>query len=260
MIGPVKWRRAAVSLCLAAAVACVDFPLSAQEGLGTLNSVQFDLRYMRGVPEEDAQKVLDYLIACYSEIHSQIGLEPKKKLEVRIYDGVGRFLSETGLKKPWRGAFFTRGVIHCQPVAALTARNIFETSLRYELARAMIEKAGERGCPLWLREAFAVYSSGEYKEFTPPLGAKLSSFSDLNQDIQTYPDPPQRNDVHYMLGHTMNFFVQKYGERRAMGMFRQFDGTKGLEGTMKRALGDDLSTIEKSWAKYISYHTTPFRR
>ena len=145
-------------------------------------------------------------------------------------------------------------------MAALTARNIFESALKYELARAMVEPAGERGCPLWLREAFAVYSSGQYRTFTPPLGAKLTSFSDLNQDIQSYPDPPQRDDVHYMLGHTMNFFVQKYGERKALGMFKQFDGTKGLDATLKRALGDDLPTIEKSWAKYISYHTTPFKR
>ncbi len=260
MIGPLKWRRAAACLCTVAAVACFIFPLRAQEGLGSLSSVQFDLRYMPGVPEADAQKALDFLIASYKEIQGQIGLEPKKKLEVRIYDGVGRFLAETGLRKPWRGAYYVRGVIHCQPIAALVARNIFESSLRYELARAMLETAGERGCPLWLRESFAVYAAGEYKNFTPPLGAKLTSFSDLNQDIQSYPDPPQRNDVHYMLGHTMNFFIQKYGERRALGMFKQFDGMRGLEATLKRALGDDLPSIEKSWAKYISYHTTPFKR
>jgi hypothetical protein len=236
------------------------FPLRAQEGLGSLSSVQFELRYMRGMPEADAQKALDYLIACYKEIHGQIGLEPKKKLEVRIYDNVGRYLAETGLKKPWRGAYYTRGVIHSQPVAALTARNIFETSLRFELARAMVEAAGQRGCPLWLREAYAVHYAGAYRGYTAPLGAKLTAFSDLNQDIQSYPDPPQRDDVHYMLGHTMNFFVQKYGEKRALNIFRQFDGMTGVESVFKRALGDDLPTVEKAWAKYISYHTTPFKR
>lgn len=259
MIGPVQWRRVAVSLCVAGAVACV-FPVRAQEGSGMLTSDRFELRYMPGVPEEDARKVLDYLTASYEEVHSQVGLEPKQRVEIRIYDGVGRFLSETGLRKPWRGAYYTRGVIHCQPVAALAARNIFETALRYELARAMVEKAGERGCPLWLRESYCEYYAGEYKGFTAPLGARLTSFSDLNQDIQTYQDPPQRNDVHYMLGHTMVYFIEKYGERKALGMFKQFDGTRGLEATLKRALGDDLGAIEKSWAKYISYHTTPFRR
>ncbi len=259
MIGPVLWRRVAVGLCIAGAVACA-LPLRAQESPGTLTSDRFDLRSMRGVSEEDARKVLEYLTASYTEIEGQVGLEPRQKLEVRIYDGVGRFLSETGLRKPWRGAYYTRGVIHCQPVAALAARGIFESALRYELARAMLEKAGERGCPLWLREAYAVYYAGEYRGYTAPLGAKLSAFSDLNQDIQTYQDPPQRNDVHYMLGHTMVFFIEKYGERKAMGMFRQFDGTRGLEATLKRALGDDLGVVEKSWAKYISYHTAPFKR
>jgi hypothetical protein len=259
MMRLLKSRRAAILFSLAAVV-LVAFPMRAQEGLGSLSSVQFDVRYMHGVTEADAQKALDFLIASYKEIHAQTGLEPKKKLELRIYDNVGRYLSETGLRKPWRGAYYFRGVIHAQPVAALTARNIFESSLRYELSRAMLESAGERGCPLWLRESYAVYTSGAFRSYTAPLGAKLSSFSDLNQDIQSYPDPPQRDDVHYMLGHTMNFFIQKYGERRAFGVFKQFDGTRGLEGTLKRALGDDLSAIEKSWAKYISYHTTPFKR
>jgi hypothetical protein len=259
MILSVHRKGAAACLCTLAIV-LLSFPLRAQEGLVSLSSTQFDVRYMRGVAEEDVQKTLDFLIASYTEIHSQTGLEPKKKLEVRIYDNVGRYLSEGGVKKPWRGAYYNRGVIHCQPVAALTARNIFESSLRYELARAMLEGAGQRGCPLWLRESYAVYVAGAYRAYTPPLGAKLTAFSDLNQDIQTYPDPPQREDVHYMLGHTMNFFIQKYGEKRALGIFRQFDGMRGLESVMKKALGDDLATMEKSWAKYISYHTTPFKR
>ena len=258
MILPLRHRSAC--LCAAVAIVLVSSTLRAQEGLGSLTSTQFDIRYMRGVPEEDAQKTLDFLIACYTEVHSQTGMEPKKKLEVRIYDNVGRFLTETGVRKPWRGAFYNRGVIHCQPVAALTARNIFESALRYELARAMLEGAGQRGCPLWLRESFAVYFSGAYRTYTAPLGAKLTAFSDLNQDIQTYADPPQRDDVHYMLGHTMDFFIQKYGEKRALGIFRQFDGMRGLESVLKKALGADLATIEKSWAKYISYHTTPFKR
>jgi hypothetical protein len=236
-----RWQRAAACVCTVAAVVLMAFPVRAQEGLGSLSSVQFDFRYMRGMPEADAQKALDFLIASYKEIRSQTGLEPKKKLEVRIYDNVGRYLSETGLKKPWRGAYYSRGVIHCQPVAALTARNIFETVLRYELARAMVEPAGQRGCPLWLREAYAVYFAGAYRGYTAPLGAKLTAFSDLNQDIQTYPDPPQRDDVHYMLGYTMNFFVQKYGEKRALGLLRQFDGMRGLEPVFKQALGDDLA-------------------
>jgi hypothetical protein len=260
MIFSLQWQRAAACLCAAASIVLMTLPAQAQEGLGALTSVQFDVRYMRGMPEADAQKTLDFMIASYKEIQAQTGLEPKKKLEVRMYDNVGRYLQETGLKKPWRGAFYTRGVIHCQPVAALTARNIFESSLKYELARAMLETSGQRGCPLWLREAYAVYTAGAYRAYTAPLGAKLTAFSDLNQDIQTYPDPPQREDVHYMLGTTMNFFVQKYGEKRAFGLFRQFDGMTGLESVFKRTLGDDLTAVEKAWAKFISYHTTPFKR
>lgn len=252
-----------VSGCvLLAAALCGLLPDSAraQGAFSTAASVNFDVRYLRGISEAEAQKLVEFLDDEYKAIQSQIGLRPKKKVEVRIYDNVGRYLAEAGLKKPWRGALYNRGILHCQPPAALEARNILETSLRYELARAMVETAGERGCPLWLREAYAVYYAGAYKQFTPPLGAKLTAFSDLNQDFQTYTEPPQRDDVHYMLGHTMSFFIEKFGEKRALGLFRAFDGLQGVDGVMKKSLGQDLPSIEKAWAKFISYHTTPFKK
>jgi len=245
---------------LSSALVLLAMPSIGQDIFSTISSPNFEVRYLRGVSAEEAQKVLSFLQDEYKEINAQLGLEPRKRLEVRIYDNVGRYLSDAGLRKPWRGAFYSHGVIYCQPVQALTTRDIFESSLRYELGRAMTEVAGTQGCPLWLREAYVVYHTGEYRKFTAPLGARLTSFSDLNQDIQSYPDPPQRDDVHYMLGHTMNYFIQKYGEKKAFRIFREFDGTKGLDGVFKRVLGNDLATVEKGWAKYIGYHTTPFKR
>jgi hypothetical protein len=253
-------RVTACALFAAALCGLCGNSVRAQSAFSSAASVNFEIRYLRGIPEGEAQKVTEFLDEEFKAILGQVGLQPKKKIEVRIYDNVGRYLAEAGLKKPWRGAVYARGILHCQPPAALEMRGIFETSLRYELARAMVETSGERGCPLWLRESYAVYYAGAYREFTPPLGAKLSAFSDLNQDIQTYTEPPQRDDVHYMLGHTMNFFIQKFGEKRALGIFKAFDGMQGLDSVMKKAFGEDLPSIEKAWAKYISYHTTPFKR
>jgi hypothetical protein len=244
-------------------VGCLLLPvqqLLAQDLFATTSSANFDVRYLRGVDPADAQKALDFLQSEYKVITGKIGIEAKKRVEVKIYDNVGRYLAEAGLKKPWRGAYYTHGVIYCQPVQALVQRNIFESSLRFELCKAILEVAGERGCPLWLRESFAVYYTGTFREYTAPLGAKISAFSDLNQDIQTYPDPPQREDVHYMLGQTLNYFIQKYGEKKTFSLFREFDGTKGLEPVFKRVLGNDLATVERGWSKFIGYHTTPFKK
>jgi hypothetical protein len=236
------------------------YQTKAQDLFATLSSPNFDVRYLRGVEAAEAQKALDFLQAEYKDVTAKLGIEPKKKIEVRIYDNVGRYLAEAGMKKPWRGAIYLRGVIYSQPVRALVQRGIFESSLRFELCKAILEVAGERGCPLWLRECFAVYHTGTFREYTAPLGAKISAFSDLNQDIQSYPDPPQLEDVHYMLGQTMNYFIQKYGEKKTFSLFREFDGMRGLESVFKRVLGQDVATVEKGWSKFIAYHTTPFKK
>jgi hypothetical protein len=248
------------ALALLLSLLLCQVSVHAQEIFSSVGTTNIDVRYLRGVSPEDAQKVLDFLQSEYQVISKELGLQLKKKLEVRIYDNVNRYLAESNLRKPWRGAYYSHGILHCQPVQALLQREIFQTSLSYELAMAILEGAGDRGCPLWLREAYAVYHSGEYKQYSPPLGAKLSEFSDLNQDIQSYPDPPQREDVHYMLGHTMNYFIQKFGEARAFRLFREFDGNSGVDSVFRRVLGENFATVEKGWAKFISYHTTPFKK
>jgi hypothetical protein len=94
---------------------------------------------------------------------------------------------------------------------------------------------------------------------TPPIGVHLSAFSDLNQDIQEYPNPPQRDDVHYILASTMTFLVQKYGERRAFRVFREFDGVSSVDKVFKKVFGDDLAVVEKAWEKYIASRTASFK-
>ena len=172
-----------------------------------------------------------------------------------IHGSVGKFLQETASKQPWRGGIYNRGVLHLQPVKALTARDLFERTISYELATAVLEQAGGKGCPLWLREAYAVYHCGEIANLTAPYGVTLTSFSDLDQDIQQYRVPPQRNDVHFILGHTMKFLIESFGEAKAWGVFKQFNGMATLDDVFKKSFNQDFSTIEKSWSAYIGSQT-----
>jgi hypothetical protein len=250
-------RNAGIAVLLSASLA--PRILFAQDAFGTLSSARFDVKYQRGVPQEDARKVMDYLQTEYRSLTADLGLEPKAKIDVRIYESVGKFLEETTLKRPWRTALYQRGTLHLQPVSAMTQRKLFEKSIAYEMALAFLEESGQKGCPRWLVESFASYYSGETAGMTPPLGARLTAFSDLNQDIQEYPNPPQRDDVHYILSSTMTYFVQRYGEKRAFRLFREFDGTTSVDRVFKKVFGDEYSAIEKGWAKYIKSRTASFK-
>jgi hypothetical protein len=232
----------------------------AQGGYLSVATVQFDVNYQPGVTKEDAQRVADYLQKDYSYLSDKLRLEFKKKVEVRIYDSVGKFLAEINQKNPWRTVLYWKGVLHVQPVQALIQRKVFEQSLSYELARGLLDQAVGKGCPQWLREAYAVYHCGEMAGLTPAYGAKLGSFADLDQDIQEYPNPPQRNDVHFILGRTMKFLLERYGEDKTMDIFRAFDGTTPVEGVFKRVFHEDFSKVEKAWSAHIASVTKSLKK
>lgn len=232
---------------------------NAQEAFSSISTVHIDVQYQSGITEENARKVADYLQEEYKFISDQLGLDLKKKLEVRVYDTIGKYLSKTNQRRPWRGAIYWRGVLHMQPVDALVTRKIFEQALSYELSLAVLGQTSGKGCPKWLQESYAVYHSGEAADLTPPIGSKLSAFSDLDQDIQQYPNPPQREDVHFILGATMKFLVEQYGEAKAFGVFKVFNGMTPLESVFKKQFNQEFRTIERTWANFIEAQTEPFK-
>lgn len=231
-----------------------------QETFSKISTVHVDVQYQRGISQEEAQRVADFLQKEYSVISDQVGIDLKKKLEVRIYDTIGKYLSKTNQRRPWRGAIYWRGELHMQPVGALETRHIFEQSLLYELALAILDQTSGKGCPRWLQESYAVYHSGEMANLTPPIGTKLAAFSDLDQDIQEYPNPPQREDVHYILGATMKFLVEQYGESKAFGVFKVFNGMTSIEGVFKKEFKQEFRTIERTWANFIESQAEAFKK
>ncbi len=233
--------------------------VQAQEAFSTVSTVHMDVQYQRGISGEDAKKVADFLQDEYKFISDQLGLDLKKKLEVRIYDSIGKYLSKTNQRRPWRGAIYWRGALHMQPVEALLTRKIFEQSLLYELALAVLEQTSGKGCPRWLQESYAVYHSGEMANLTPPIGTRLAAFSDLDQDIQQYPNPPQREDVHYILGMTMKFLVEQHGESKAFGVFKVFNGLTPTEVVFKKQFKQEFRTTERTWANFIDSQTEAFK-
>jgi hypothetical protein len=236
--------------------------VGAAHGQGTFASLttpQFEYQYDRSLSEEQVQNVTRFLESDYAAIQAELGFEPKKEIRVRIHGSVGKFLAETKLGAPQRGAIFMRGVLITQPPQALVQRGILERSLSYELALAYLEQIGNDGCPRWLREAYAVHHSGILPDLTPPVGAKLASFSDLEQDLQLHQKPPQLEDVQFILGHTMAFLIERFGAQKSLALFRQFDGTRGVETVFRKHLGEELASVEKAWAKFINSKTSRVR-
>jgi hypothetical protein len=242
--------RPAVVAVLLVGIAFV--PARSQDTFSSISTVYFDVKYQYGQAENEVRNFLDHLQNERATILQQLGIDSVKKIDVKIYSSVGRFLVGAGIKQSWRGAIYTKEVLHLQPIQALVQRGIVEESVSYELALAMLDPVKRRGCPEWLCEAYAVHHSGEMKRYTPPYGVRLASFSDLNQDIQEYPNPPQRNDVHYILGETMQFFIDRYGQEKAFGLYKEFDGMRSVETVFKKHFNEEYGAVERAWASGIT--------
>jgi len=235
----------------------VTTQLLGQGDFSSMKTPHFEIQYQRGVSDQDAKKVVDYLESDYDHLSEKLGLDFKKRLGVTVYDAVGKFSAKTNRTPSWRGAIYSRGILHVQPVQALVMRKIFDQSLSFELVLALLDQSAEKGCPRWLCEAFAVYHCGSTATMSRPSGVRLASFADLEQDLQTYPNPPQRNDVHYILGSTISFFVKKFGEQKTLDLFKSFDGQTTIEQVVKKCFGRDLEDVEKEWATYVRSHPSP---
>jgi hypothetical protein len=44
-----------------------------------------------------------------------------------------------------------------------------------------------------------------------------------------------------------------------MALYRQFDGTRGVETVFRKHLGEEFPSVEKAWAKYIKGKTSRVR-
>jgi len=242
---------------LATLVPVVHLQAVAQGGTATLKGDKVDLIYPRDAKEDEVRNLLEFLQSDRRTVLGQLGLTYEKMVQARTYESVSRFQAEAGLKQPWRGALYAKNVLHIQPVQALIQRRIYETTLAYEMAYLLLEPVTAKGCPRWLREAYAVHHSGVLPKLTPAVGANLASFADLDQDIQENPNPPGRDDVQFILGTTMKFFVDRYGQEKTFQLFRDFDGKSPVEAVFNRVLGEQYSSVETAWAQHIRALSAP---
>ena len=205
------------------------------------------------------RKVATFLQEDYRFLNEKLGIDMPQKLEVRIYDSRGKFMYEAANRADWRDVIFTKNILHVTPLAGIVSKKPFQRALSYEFALAFLDPLGDKGCPRWLREALAVYHSGEGEVLTAPMGGRMTSFADLNQDIQEYANPPQRDDVHFVLFQTMKFFLEKFGERKTYAMYKEFMTTFSVERVFKKTLGEDFSSIEKAWSGYVAAHSASMK-
>jgi SpoIID/LytB domain protein len=136
-----------------------------------LSSEHFRVTYPANVDRRDADLVLNTLERARADFLHRASasiLAELPALEIRINESTGDFVGRTG--QPWWAAAATRGnKIELQPAGVLKRRGVLTTTLRHELAHAVIDAVSHNRAPRWLEEGFAIYLAGE--------GAMISRYS-----------------------------------------------------------------------------------
>jgi stage II sporulation protein D len=129
-------------------------------------------------PEGD-RAVLEQAERMLSELSARAGLPAPPGIEIRLYPDLDSFRNATG-EPGWVAAHTQGRRIHLQPAAELRGRGAWESTLRHELAHAVVEAHAAPGLPAWFREGLA----GVLAEPGAGAGAvphRIPSDSDLRQ-------------------------------------------------------------------------------
>lgn len=139
-------------------------PAATQKFL-TISSEHFRVTYPADVDRSDANQVLSTMDSARANFLSRgaaasVSVGDLPLLEIRLNDSTGDFTARTG-QPPWAAAATKGNRIELQPVGILKRRGVLTTTLRHELAHAVIDRASHNRSPRWLEEGFALYLAGE---------------------------------------------------------------------------------------------------
>ena len=134
----------------------------------TVRSAHFRVVHPRTVDTRDAEYILDRLEHDRAELLERVsnaGIDARlPNLDLVFNATTGDFVARTGMPS-WAAAAADKNKIELQPLPLLKQRRILESTLRHELAHAVIDTLGDN--PRWLAEGMAIYLAGEGKLLEP---------------------------------------------------------------------------------------------
>jgi hypothetical protein len=211
----------------------------------------FIIKYENGVAQGDVQTVADILEMSYATLTSRRQMPLRQnRIDVSIHASTPHYVQSAKVK--WfMGGIYRDNTIHLQPPAVLQKRGILETTLTHELVHALLDDASHHGLPLWLNESAAVYFSGEMNRLKIPASLGVSRFHDLEKRIRTARSKSELDKTYYLLGLTMKFFIEEYGESKVQAVLSSFQQPQVIENVFNYTLGEDYQTVERKWLQHV---------
>ena len=188
---------------------------SPPERMLTISSEHFRVTYPSDVDRRDANQVLTTLESTRSDYLRRASAASSvnvPSLDIRLNESTGDFTSRTG--QPWWAAAATKGNrIELQPLPILKQRGVLVTTLRHELAHAVIDAVSRKRAPRWLTEGFAIYLAGEGQ--TISRYARKTSISDdeLERRLERPGSQSEMRALYALAYRRVSDLIQAQGEK-----------------------------------------------
>ena len=177
-------------------------------------SSYFRLVHPQTVDARDANYLLDLLEHNRSELLQRVsnaGLDVRlPTLEIVFNTTTGDFVAHTGMPS-WAAAATRKNKIELQPLTLLKQRRILETTLRHELAHALIDTLGHGQTPRWLAEGMAIYLAGEGRRFHI---TNSTSDANIEQTLATAKSADDMKAAYAAAYHRVQELIRREGENK----------------------------------------------
>jgi stage II sporulation protein D len=155
-----------------------------------------------------------------AEASQRSGLNAAGRFTVRSFAITQAFRDAT-LEPGWVAGFAQGDWIATQPLRALAARHMLNSTLRHEFLHALIEQQASPGAPLWLREGLAEVwggsGPGENSQRNQPTAIQ---FSEIDKALSRPENEAESEAAHRASGWYTAQLLDRYGRAQVLAWLR----------------------------------------
>ena len=176
-------------------------------------SAHFSVVHPRTVDARDTGYVLDLLEHSRADLLERVsnaGIDINlANLDLIFNASTGDFVARTGMPS-WAAAATDKNKIELQPLPLLKQRRILESTLRHELAHAVIDTLGNS--PRWLAEGMAIYLAGEGKLLDPYRSDNSPSAETIDHQLNAPQSPAEMRTAYANAYFLVRELIRAHGE------------------------------------------------
>ena len=99
-----------------------------------------------------------------------------------------------------------------------------------------------------LADAYGLRAGSQTHRFADPARVSIASFGDLFEEYNRADRPKDVKEVFAKLGFTIDFLVERFGEKKVREVFAQFKTGKDAEEIFSVTFGEPVRQTEEAWA------------